>query len=136
MNKLRILFLSQSAQLIRFGTVGVLAASVHYAVVILLVQNNVFLPLTANIIAFCLAFQVSYWGHQLWTFRDSNNTYSIAMSKLLFVQILNLMANELLFYILLSFHFAYQWALLPGICLLPIFTYVVSKLWIFRSDAI
>ena len=49
-------------QIMRFGTVGVLASLVHFSCVVFFVQLLHWLPLVANIIGFGIGVQVSYWG--------------------------------------------------------------------------
>jgi putative flippase GtrA len=118
-------------QLFRFGLVGVIAAMIHLAIVVLLVQMYSLLPLLANMFGFAIAFQVSYWGHRLWTFQESVAPHRIAAPKLLLVQILSFAANETLFYILLALHLPYPIALIIVLAVLPIFTFMASKLWVF-----
>jgi hypothetical protein len=81
-------------QLARFGVVGLTAASVHFSIVVILVQNELFVPLVANIVAFLISFQVSYWGHRRFTFPGSVTQHREAYSKLVFLQLANLAANE------------------------------------------
>ena len=119
-------------QLLRFGIVGVTAASVHFCVVVLLVQTLTMQPLVANIFGFVVSFQVSYWGHSMWTFSDSQVLHRAALPKLLLVQIISLAVNESMFYILLSFHLPYPVALLIVLSILPAVTFLSSKLWVFR----
>lgn len=120
------------AQIFRFGVVGLTAATVHFGTVVFLVQYFEYAPLVANVIAFLFSFQVSYWGHRGWTFQDADVMHRQAIPKLLLVQVINLIANETLFYIFLSFHLPYQVALLLVLSILPIFTFISSKFWIFK----
>ena len=121
------------SQLVRFGVVGLLAALIHFSTVILLVQTYHFVPLTANILGFLIAFQFSYWGHRKWTFNDTESMHRVAVSKFLCVQMLNFAMNELLFYVFLSFNLPYPVALIIVLTVLPIFTFAASKLWVFRD---
>lgn len=120
------------AQVFRFGIVGLTAAMIHFGTVVMLVQTFDFAPLVANVFGFSLAFQASYWGHKNWTFNASQTMHVVAVPKLLFIQILNFLANESLFYFFLAMHLPYQMALLIAITILPIFTFFSSKLWVFR----
>lgn len=120
------------AQLFRFGVVGVIAAGIHFCIVVFLVQLFSLPPLVANIFGFFISFQVSYWGHRHWTFQGTETSHSVAFPKLLLVQVINLAANETLFYIFLSMHLPYQLALLIVLSVLPIFTFVSGKFWVFR----
>lgn len=120
------------AQLFRFGIVGVTSACVHFSIVVFLVQNFSYAPLVANAAAFMVSFQISYWGHRSFTFNGTDALHRVALPKLLFVQILNFFANESLYYIFLSMHITYWAALLMVLSILPMFTFVTSKLWIFK----
>jgi putative flippase GtrA len=121
-------------QIFRFGIVGLLAACVHFSLVVLLVENAFLSPLTANIVGFMIAFQVSYWGHKLWTFRSYHLRHREAYPKLIFVQLMNLTANQSLFYVFLSLNLPYPIALCCVLMILPIFTFISSKWWVFRSS--
>ncbi len=118
-------------QIMRFGTVGVLASLVHFSCVVFFVQLLHWLPLVANIIGFGIGVQVSYWGHRTFTFRDSDATHSTAYPRLVALQTGNFIANECFFSILLAFHIPYQIALLTVLAIMPIFTFIISKTWVF-----
>jgi len=137
MNKTSLQFINARStlflQIFRFGIVGVCAAIIHFSMVILLVQNYFIAPMIANVFGFFIAFQLSYWGHRKWTFKDTESLHSIALSKLLLVQMLNLGLNELLFYIFLELHLPYPVSLIIVLTILPAFTFTISKLWIFKS---
>ncbi|TAK73602.1 MAG: GtrA family protein [Gammaproteobacteria bacterium] len=118
-------------QLFRFGIVGATAAVLHMSVVVLLVQTQGLAPLVANIAGFIVAFQLSYWGHRLWTFSDTHVLHRTALPRLLIVQLINFAANEALFYFFLMLHLPYLIALLLVLMILPIFTFFSSKKWVF-----
>jgi putative flippase GtrA len=120
-------------QIIRFGMVGVTAAGIHFTTVVLLVHYFFLEPLVANVFGFAIAFQMSYWGNRLWTFHDTAALHHVAFSKLLIVQLVNFTANESLFYIFLSLHLPYPIALLIVLTILPVFTFMSSKFWVFKS---
>lgn len=125
-------YLPLFAQIFRFGVVGLIAAAVHFYIVVYLVQTQAYAPLVANVFAFIISFQMSYWGHRLWTFGDVEILHRIALPKLLFVQLMNFAANETLFYIFLKCSLPYPIALIIVLTILPIFTFISSKLWVFR----
>lgn len=120
-------------QMMRFVTVGVLAACVHFSIVVLLVQGFSYVPLIANIGGFLISFQVSYVGHRLWTFSDTVVEHREAYPRLVMVQIMNFALNESLYYLFLSLHLPYQLALLIVIAIMPAFTYATSKWWVFQG---
>lgn len=120
-------------QIFRFGLVGITTAAIHLATVVFLVQNFSLIPLTANIFGFLLAFQMSYWGNRIWTFPQTLALHRSAFSKLLLVQIVNFSANELLFYVFLNLGLPYPVALLIVLTILPVFTFISSKTWVFKA---
>jgi putative flippase GtrA len=120
-------------QLCRFGVVGVTAGTVHFSIVVFCVELGSLKPLVANVIAYMIAFQVSYSGHRYWTFRGTLAEHRVAFPKLLLVQTLTFIANESLFYLFMNFfHLPYQVALLIVLTILPITTFALSKFWVFR----
>lgn len=124
---------SHLLQLARFILVGGSAAVVHFSVVVMLVHFFDYAPLIANVGGFMVSFQVSYWGHRVWTFADTVTLHREAYPKLVVVQLVNFGLNESLYYFLLSLHLPYQWALLIVLAILPAFTFVSSKFWVFQG---
>ncbi|MFZ2315794.1 MAG: GtrA family protein [Gammaproteobacteria bacterium] len=119
-------------QVFRFGVVGVTAAGINFSVVVFLVQHYDLHPLVANVFGFLTAFQLSYWGHRVWTFGATDISHRSAVTKLVIVQVLGFGANETLFYIFLSLHLPYMVALLLVLSILPVFTFFSSRYWVFR----
>ncbi len=120
-------------QLARFGVVGLCAAIVHFCSVVILVELHWLQPLLANIVAFCIAFQVSYWGHRCWTFNGTKQAHVVAFTRLLLVSSAAFIANEGLFYLLMQ-HFAlpYPLALVLVLAVLPLFVFTLNKMWVFE----
>ncbi len=119
-------------QLCRFGIVGVSAAAVNFLMVVIIVENAQWDPLLANIVAFLLAFIVSYIGHRFWTFNHKTHKKS-SLTKFLIVAVNSFICNEGLFAILLhttSVH--YTTALIITIFVVAIITFIFSKLWAFK----
>jgi len=119
-------------QLCRYGLMGLLAASIHFILVIFLVQKCSQAPLMANMLAYPFSFQISYWGHRLWTFDGTTAPHLSALPKLITVQIINFIIGQSLFYSFLKMHLPYQAALLIVLSILPFFTFLSSRLWVFR----
>jgi putative flippase GtrA len=119
-------------QLFRFGMIGFTAAAIHFITVVMLVQNYTLAPLIANVVGFFVSFPMSYWGHRLWTFNETAVLHRVAVSKLLLVQLINFAMNEILFFLFLSMHFSYPVALIIVLAILPIFTFIASKWWVFK----
>ena len=123
-------------QLLKFGTVGVLAAMVHMLAVVLLVESEMLPPLYANIGGFLLATNVSYLGHRHWTFHASQSSrYLTSHLQFLFVAAFSFCLNEGLYYLLLSYtHLPYALALFIVLAIVPPITFLLSKFWVFRQS--
>ena len=61
--------LREGLLLYRFVIVGLLAGMVHIGAVGILITTGALPPLNANLVAFSLAFVVSFTGQYFWTFR-------------------------------------------------------------------
>ncbi|MES2218329.1 MAG: GtrA family protein [Pseudomonadota bacterium] len=121
-------------QVIRFVLIGSTAAMVNFSIVIALVESGLLSPLYANIIAFSIAFQVSYFGHRYWTFNRTVNTHKIAVPRLLLISGSSFIANEGIFYIFLNvFQLPYILALFLTLTVLPIVSFTFNKLWVFQE---
>lgn len=130
MNKL-LTFSSLRKQILCFGMVGIIAATIHLSMVILLVQFFTLTPLLANVFGFLSAFQMSYWGNRLWTFQQTEALHRVALPKLLIVQSVLFVANEALFSVFLMLNLPYPIALLCVLTILPVFAFASIKLWVF-----
>jgi len=94
--------LTRLPQPLQFALVGGCAAATHLAVVALLVQLTQMPPLAANVLAFLVAFVVSYNGHALFTFSAARARGWPVVARFFAVACLSFVANELLYYIALN----------------------------------
>ena len=121
-------------QLLQFVLVGGSAAATHLAVVGLLVSLFGMPPLSANMLAFLVAFVVSYNGHALLTFSTSQARGWPVAARFFAVACLSFVANELLYYIALNWlHWHYFWSLAAVLVLVAIGTFAMSKFWAFKA---
>lgn len=121
-------------QLLQFVLVGGSAAATHLAVVGLVVSLFGMPPLSANVLAFLVAFVVSYNGHTLLTFSASQARGWPVVARFFAVACLSFVANELLYYIALNWlHWHYLWSLAAVLVLVAIGTFVMSKFWAFKA---
>ena len=121
-------------QLLQFVLVGGGAAATHLAVVGLLVSLAGLAPLWANVLAFLVAFVVSYNGHALLTFSESKAQGWSVVARYFAVACLSFVANEVLYYIALNWlHWHYFWSLAAVLVLVAIGTFVMSKFWAFKA---
>lgn len=120
-------------EMLRFGIVGIAAMATHATIVSLLVPMGL-QPLLANIIGFCISFNVSFFGHHHWTF-SSTNSQKNTFKRFLGVAITGFIANECLYALLLRFTaLDYRVALLIVLFTVAGMTYLLSRFWAFRHQ--
>lgn len=125
-------------QLARFGVVGIAAMAVHWLMVAVLVPLGA-LPLIANVVAFAVAFNVSYIGHRNWTFA-TDTTVDVAVGdrgtpfkRFFGVALLSFVLNEILYYLLLRYTaLDYRVALFIVLIAVAALTFILSRYWAFR----
>jgi putative flippase GtrA len=59
--------------LARFTLVGILAAAVHISIAWILISISALPPIMANLLAWSVAFMISFAGHYYWTFQARCN---------------------------------------------------------------
>ena len=117
-------------QLARFGCVGAAASVVHLALVAVLVPLGL-APLWANPLAFLAAFQVSYYGHRGWTFRQEGARHAYA--RLFAVALAGFALNEAAYVALLRLTpFDYRLALAGVLAVQAGITFLLARDWVFR----
>jgi len=120
-------------QLMRFGVVGVAAMLVHWLVVAALVPLGM-PPLLANVVAFAVAFQVSYWGHRHWTFTAADLRHRRTLPRFVVVSCSSFVLNEFLYFLLLQYTtLDYRTALTIVLLTVAALTYILSRQWAFRK---
>jgi len=117
-----------------FIVVGSSAAAVHFCVVLLLVQLLHWHPLLANVLAFLIAFQVSYWGHRFWTFADTVLSHQQSLIRFFLVSCVSFALNEVMYYFLLHYTPLPYWlSLAIVLVLVAAITFISSRLWAFKK---
>lgn len=117
----------------RFVLVGILATTVHAGMALLLMVYAEFMPVIANLSAFLLAFIVSFTGHYYWTFSARVNRAQALKRFFIITGSAFAVNNVVLISLLKSGVIAPVLATIYAIFLIPVFTYVLSRLWVFRS---
>jgi putative flippase GtrA len=121
-------------ELFWFGVVGISALAVHFACVSLVLVPLGAAPLLANVAAFLLAFQVSYWGHRRLTFRAHDVAHSQSAPRFFAVACLSFAVNEAMYFLLLRYTaLDYRAALLIVLFAVAVLTFALSKLWAFAG---
>lgn len=119
-------------QVARFGVVGVAATAVHSVVVISLVELRVLPPTPANVLAFCCALFVSYFGHYYWTFQSASQHRSTFLRFSVAAATGFALNYGIFFLIVDSWHAHYLIALCVVFVVVPAVTFFMNKLWAFR----
>ena len=89
-----------------------------------------------TVLAFLVAFVVSYNGHALLTFSAAQARGWPVVAKFFAVACLSFAANEALYYIALNWlHWHYFWSLAAVLVLVAIGTFVMSKFWAFKASS-
>lgn len=125
-----------SRQLLAFASVGVAATIVHYAAALIASQ---WLPVTfANPIGFIVAFFVSYFGHVRFTFqlKGEERRHRHRLPRFLVTAVCGFLTGQTILVTLTSFTNAPDWlALGIAVASVPVITFALSKLWVFRKVA-
>lgn len=119
----------------RFGVVGIVATATHAGVALALTYFDLTHPLIANLIAFMIAFAVSFTGHHLWSFPGAKR-WRRRVLRFFSLAFAGFLANSAALAGWLA------WVPLPdeigivaSIALIPIVTYLGARLWAFAEPA-
>lgn len=118
---------------IKFGLVGVAATATHFLAMLFLVEVLRLDPVLATFPAFGIAFLVSYAGHFTFTFqvRGPHQRY---LFRYFGVALGGLAANAAIMYVAVHLvHWSYLAGLVIAIVLVPLLTFSVSRLLVFRG---
>ena len=116
-----------------FTVIGASAASVHLLSVLSLVTYLQIPPLVANMLAFLLAFNVSFLGHRRFTFAKLHDLKRLRLPHFFLVAASAGLINESLYYLLLQYTMLnYLFALVLVIGLMSIYSFVLSRFWACR----
>lgn len=119
-------------QLARFTTTGAAAALTHYSIVMLLFKRNIALQY-ANLLAFLLAYWVSYFGHRIFTFKAQHISHRQTLPKFTLVAGLGFLFNES--FLLLSnlyFNVPVSTLVCVAIVLTSIVTFLLNRFFAFQ----
>ncbi|GHD10628.1 GtrA family protein [Tianweitania populi] len=125
-----------SREVLAFASVGGAATIVHYMAALIAAQ---WLPVTfANPIGFVTAVLVSYFGHVQFTFqlKGEERRHRHRLPRFLVTAVCGFVAGQTVLLTLTSFTNAPDWlALGIAVVSVPVITFALSKLWVFRKVA-
>ncbi len=120
-------------QLARFGVIGVLAALTHYMIAIALTQQQL-AAAWANLVAFVIAFWVSYFGHRYFSFNAGDVAHQQTLPRFIMVAVGGFIFNETLLLLMLRYTSITIDIGLPFIILLTaVFTFIFSRFFAFAT---
>lgn len=112
-----------------FLLIGAGAALTHLSVVAYLNLD----PLLSNIIAFLVAFNVSFLGHKYLTFAAIPNQKQLRLPYFFLVAVSALLLNEFLYFLFLRYtSLHYLIALILVLIMVAVYTFILSKFWACR----
>jgi putative flippase GtrA len=118
----------------RFAIVGVVATLTHMLLALTLLNLGGLPPLPANILAFCVAFFVSFAGHSFWTFRGHGAELKASMVRLLITAGCGfLLNNGTLWLLLVLTALGDDLSVILAALVVPPATYLMNKFWVFRA---
>lgn len=121
--------------MLRFAISGGFATATHVLVFITLVEWLSVRPVAAAGAAFIFALFVSYGMNYHWTFSVSG-PHRVMLPRFVLVAVLGLLLNLGITYAVVDMAgYWYGYALLLVVLLVPLVTFVISKLWVFKANA-
>lgn len=120
----------------RFLLVGCMAAAVHWAVVVALVEGAALPPLVANVGGWMVALGVSFFGHHRLSFRGHGGNLRSAAWRFSAVSATGFLINETAYWAMLRWSGSrYDLALALVLVAVAGLTYALSRHWAFRHSA-
>lgn len=120
-------------RLIYFTGIGASAAIVHLFIVFNLVNFLNLQPLVTNVIAFLIAFNISYLGHKYFTFSQLQDEKQLSFPHFFLVASSAGLLNETLYFILLRYTtLNYMVALIFVLGIVAVYNYILSRFWACR----
>lgn len=125
--------LKLSHRLVYFIGIGVTASLTHILIVLSIVSCNLLQPLIANIIAYSIAFNVSFFGHKYLTFSQLHDQKQLSLPHFILVASSAGIINELLYFLFLTYtHLNYITSLILVLGMVSVYTYILSRFWACR----
>lgn len=126
--------MSITFQFVRFNLVGVISTIAHVSVALAIEALGLAPAILANLFGFFAAFLISYFGHSKFTFH-ARLEHKTHLPKFLTIALIGLAVSS---FITLNAHYrmGYSFVLTMAIVgiVVPIFTFLSLKLWVFATD--
>jgi putative flippase GtrA len=120
----------------RFGLIGATATMIHVSMVWVLVAKTNAPVLLANLIAFALAFGVSFYGNYVWTFGRPGKPRR-ALARFVIIALLAFAANNALLALMLTFAwFSPSASAVSAAAVVPVVSFFGSRFWSFSNQTV
>jgi len=120
-------------ELVFFSSIGIAAALTHVFIVLYLVDYFQLQPLGANIVAFFIAFNISYLGHKHLTFAHTKNNKQLSLPHFFLVASSAGVLNESCYFLLLTYtNINYLLALVIVLGFVAGYSFLLSRFWACR----
>ena len=118
----------------KFTLVGALATVTHLLMFAFLMETIRPSATLANLAAFCVAANVSFFGNIYWTFSHVRVEMAQMFSRYVALAVSGFVLNNLFAFIIVdTFQQAYIYAMIPMIFVTPLASYFGSKYWVFKA---
>jgi putative flippase GtrA len=118
-----------------FGLIGVVATATHAAAALLAHEQLGLHPFVANFVGYCCAFSVSYFGNARFTFAR-RALHGPQFLRFLGVSLMGLALSQALTYLCTELlHLPFAVALIPVVTLVPILSFILSRVYAFADPA-
>lgn len=131
-----MIYLNNISPGIKFLSVAAAANLTHFTVFFLLERYvPEMLPEVDNFLAFCVAFNVSFFGHRKLSFNDTTSSIKQSLRRFIVVSVAGFISLEIIFSFALRI---LAWpsflALLAGVAVAGGQTYLLSRFWAFHRN--
>jgi putative flippase GtrA len=117
-----------------FAVVGILATGTHFFSAFFFVENEWATVYIANFLGYVCAVFVSFFGHGIFTFKVRLSHHILL--RFLIVSVANFACSELALFLSESeFHLPHELSLLVAVLIIPIISFVINKLWVYRPHS-
>lgn len=120
---------------LRFAVSGGFATAAHVGVFVALVEWLDVRAVIAAGVAFVVALLVSYGMNYHWTF-SASGPHRVMLPRFVMVAVLGLLLNLGITYVVVDIAgYWYGYALMVVVSVVPLMTFVFSKLWVFGIES-
>ncbi|WP_445670821.1 GtrA family protein [Paenibacillus sp. FSL M8-0334] len=121
-------------QFVKYALVGVIGTIIHTLILIVLTEFFFLKPILSTSFGFIASLLLSYYLNSKWTF-SSNKMTTVSFVKYFTVSLSGLFLNIAILYIFVDlFNLWYIWAQVVIVVIVPIYNYLLNKLWSFNNS--